>query len=209
MRRASLLVAAALGLLLAPEASAHAEITPSRVPANGVSTFVLSVAGEEASPTVRIAVQLPAGMEEVEPANARGWQANRAGRVITWTGGSIQQGDEGTFEVTARFPNTPGERLAFPTVQTYGNGTVVRWIGAPSSDTPAPTILLTVATQPPPPPPPPPATQPPPPPPPVTTTTNAPSQDEDDGSTGWLVGAVLIVILVGAAVALLWRRRRP
>jgi uncharacterized protein YcnI len=209
MRRASLLVAAALGLLLAPEASAHAEITPGRVPANSVSTFVLSVAGEEAAPTVRIAVQLPAGMEEVEPANARGWQANRAGRVITWTGGSIQQGDEGTFEVTARFPNSPGERLTFPTVQTYGNGAVVRWIGAASSDTPAPSILLTAATQPPPPPPPPPATQPPPPPPPLTTTTNASSQDEDDGSTGWLVGAVVIVILVGAAVALLWRRRRP
>jgi uncharacterized protein YcnI len=208
MRRASLLVAAALGLLLAPEASAHAEITPERVPANGVSTFTLSVEGEEDAPTVKVAVQMPPGMADVKPTPIRGWQANVGGRVITWTGGSIRQGDSGKFEVAALFPNSPGERLTFPTVQTYGNGAVVRWIGAASSDTPAPSILLTAATQPPPPPPPPPATQPPPPPP-LTTTTNAPSQDEDDGSTGWLVGAVLIVILVGAAVALLWRRGRP
>lgn len=208
MRRASLLVIAALGLVLASRAGAHAEITPAKVPANSVSTFVLSVEGEENAPTVKVAVQMPAGMANVKPASVRGWQTNFGGGVITWTGGAIRQGEFGKFEITAQFPNSPGETLKFPTVQTYGDGTVVRWIGAPSSDTPAPTILLTAATQPPPPPPP--ATQPPPPPPPpVTTTTNAPSQDEDDGSTGWLVGAVVIVVLVGAAVALLWRRRRP
>jgi uncharacterized protein YcnI len=207
VKKASLVVIAAIGLVLAPQAGAHAEITPEKVPAGSVSTFVLSVEGEEDSPTIRVAVQMPPGMANVKPAPVRGWQANRGGQVITWTGGNIRQGEFGKFEITAQFPNSPGKRLTFPTVQTYGNGTVVRWIGAPSSETPAPTILLTAATQPPPPPPPP-ATQPPPPPP-VTTTTNAPSQDEDDGSTGWLVGAVVIVILVGAAVALLWRRRRP
>jgi uncharacterized protein YcnI len=202
MRKAALLVAAAVGLVLAPESGAHAEITPARVPANGVSTFVLSVAGEEDAPTVKIAMQVPAGLKNVKPPPVRGWQAELAGRVITWTGGRIPQGESGEFEVTAQFPNSPGARLKFPTVQTYGNGTVVRWIGAPSSDTPAPTILLTAAAQPPPPPPPQP------PPPPITTTTTVGENDEDDGSTGWLVGAVIIVVLVGAAVALLWRRRR-
>jgi uncharacterized protein YcnI len=199
MRQASLLVVAVVGLVLAPEAIAHAEITPAKVPANGVSDFVLSVEGEENAPTVRVAMQLPAGMPNVKALPVPGWNSQMAGRVITWTGGSIRQGDSGKFEVRAQFPNTPGARLKFPTVQTYGNGTVVRWIGAPSSDTPAPTILLTAATQPPPPPPPPP----------VTTTTSAPSQNEDDGSTGWLIGAVVIAILVGAAAALVWRRRRP
>ena len=207
MRKASLVVIAALGLLLAPEAGAHAEITPEKIPAGSVSTFVLSVEGEEDSPTIRVAVQMPPGMANVKPAPVRGWQANRGGRVITWTGGNIRQGEFGRFEIRAQFPDSPGETLKFPTVQTYANGTVVRWIGAPSSDTPAPTIMLTAATQPPPPPP---VTQPaPPPPPPVTTTTNAPSENDDDDSTGWLVGAVVIVVLVGAAVALLWRRRRP
>jgi len=208
MRKASLVVVAALALVAAPWASAHAEITPTKVPANSVSTFMLSVEGEEDSPTIKIAVQMPPGMANVKPATVRGWQANMGGRVITWTGGNIRQGEFGKFEITAQFPDSPGETLKFPTVQTYANGTVVRWIGAPSSDTPAPTIMLTVATQPPPPPRPPPVTEPAPPPPPLTTTTNAPSENDDDDSTGWLVGAVVIVVLVGAAAALLWRRRR-
>ena len=204
MRRASLLVAAALGLLLAPEASAHAEIMPARVPANGESEFVLSVEGEENAPTVKVAMQLPAGMPNVKAVSVPGWNSQMAGRVISWTGGRIPQGESGEFTIRAQFPNTPGARLRFPTVQTYGNGTIVRWIGAPSSDTPAPTILLTAAVAPPPPPPPPL----PPPPPPVTTSTAASDNDSDDGSAGWLVGGVIIVVLVGAGAALLWRRRR-
>jgi hypothetical protein len=44
--RASLLVVACLGLVLAPQAGAHAEITPARVPASGVTDIVLSVAEE-------------------------------------------------------------------------------------------------------------------------------------------------------------------
>jgi uncharacterized protein YcnI len=199
MRQASLLAVAVLGFVLAPEASAHAEITPEKVPANGVSDFVLSVEGEENAPTVKVAMQLPAGMPNVKALPVPGWQSQMAGRVITWTGGRFPQGESGEFTIRAQFPNTPGTRLMFPTVQTYGNGTIVRWIGGPSSETPAPTILLTAAVQPPPPPPPPP----------VTTTTTASENDDDNGSTGWVVGAVIIVVLVGAAVALLWRRRRP
>jgi uncharacterized protein YcnI len=199
MRQASLLVIAVLGLVLAPEASAHAEITPAKVPANGESDFVLSVEGEENAPTVKVAMQLPAGMPNVKALPVPGWNSQMAGRVITWTGGRIRQGDSGKFEVRAQFPNAAGARLKFPTVQTYGNGTVVRWIGAPSSDTPAPTILLTAAVQPPPPPPPPT----------VTTTTTAGENDDGGGSTGWVVGAVVLVGLLGTAGALLWRRRRP
>jgi uncharacterized protein YcnI len=206
MKRASLLVVAALGLALAPQAVAHAEITPARVPANSVTEFTLSVAGEEPSPTVRVAMQVPAGMANVEPGPAPGWRSELRGRVITWSGGQFPQGEDGEFTITAQFPNTPGALLRFPTVQTYGNGTVVRWIGAASSDTPAPTIRLTAAVQPPPPPPPPPAQAPPPPA--VTTTTTAEENDEDDGSTGWVVGAVIVAVLAGSAIALLWRRRR-
>ena len=202
-----MLVVAAIGLVLVPQAVAHAEITPARVPANGESEFVLSVAGEEDAPTVKVAMRLPAGMPNVKPLTVRGWQAQFAGRVITWTGGRIPQGESGEFTIRAQFPNTPGARLRFPTVQTYGNGTIVRWIGALSSDTPAPTILLTAAAQPPPPPR---ATTTTPATTPATTTptTTASENDEDDGSTGWVVGAVIIVVLAGAAGALLWRRRR-
>lgn len=199
MRSSTLFVVAALGLVIAAQAGAHAEITPERVPAAGVSTFVLSVAGEEASPATTIAMQLPLGMTNVEPAPARGWQVSRADRVITWSGGSIQQGQEGRFEITAQFPNSPGETLVFPVVQTYEDGTVVRWIGAPASDTPAPRITLTAAAQPPPPPPTTTA---------AATTTTSEINDDDGSSTGWIVGAVVAAVLIGSGIALLWRRRR-
>ena len=189
MKRTALFVVSAIGLVLAPQAGAHAEITPNRVPAASTSTFVLSVAGEENAPTTKVAVQMPRALANVKPAPVPGWQVNFGGRVITWTGGRIATGQNGEFEIAALFPDTPGRTLKFPTVQTYGNGTVVRWIGAPSSETPAPTIRLTAARATPPPPP---VTQPPP-----TTTTAAPESDDDSGSAGWLIGAVVLVVLVG------------
>jgi hypothetical protein len=123
--------------------------------------------------------------------------------VITWTGGSIQQGQRGKFEITAQFPNSPGSTLVFPVVQTYEDGTVVRWIGASGSDTPAPRIQLTAAAQPPPPPP---VTTP------VTTptpTTSAPSDsdEDDDGNAGWIIGGIVVLGLLAVGAALLWRRR--
>ena len=204
MRKAALVVSAALGLVVVAQAGAHAELAPKKVPAGGVSTFVLSVEGEEAAPTVKIAMRLPTGMANVKPANAGGWQANLGARVITWTGGRIPQGETGEFEITGQFPRTPGKTLKFPVVQTYGNGTVVRWIGAAASETPAPTIQLTAATTPPPPAPEPPAATTP-----TTATTSAGENEEDDdnGSAGWIIGAAIVVGLIAAGAALLWRRR--
>jgi periplasmic copper chaperone A len=203
LRRATLFVVAALGLVVVAQAGGHAEIAPERVPAGGVSTFTLSVEGEKSAPTVKIAMQFPSGMANMKPATVRGWQASLGGRVITWTGGSIPQGETGEFEVAGQFPRTPGKTLKFPVVQTYGDGSVVRWIGAASSQRPAPTILLGAAVTPPPPAPEPPAATTP------TTPTTSASGDEDDdnGSAGWIIGAAIVVGLIAAGAALLWRRR--
>ena len=204
MRKATLFVVATIGLVFVAQAGAHAEIGPETLPAGSVSTFVLSIEGEESAPTTKIAMQLPAGVTDAKPAPTPGWQANRAGRVITWTGGRIQQGERAKFEISATFPDSPGETLVFPVVQTYGTGTVVRWIGAPSSETPAPRIQLTAAAGPPPPPPPPPATTP------TATSTSAPGEtgEDDNGAAGWIIGGAVVFGLVAAGAALLWRRRR-
>ena len=205
MRRASLVVAAALGLVIAAQAGAHAELTPKKVSAGSVATFVLAVEGEEGGPTVKIAMQLPPGMANLKPATTPGWQANLGGSVITWTGGRIPQGETGEFEIAGQFPRSPGKTLKFPVVQTYADGTVVRWIGAASSQTPAPTIQLTAAAAPPPRPPPPPAATTP-----TTPTTAATAEDDDDdnGSAAWIIGAAILVGLIAAGAALLWGRRR-
>jgi uncharacterized protein len=39
----------------------------------------------------------------------------------------------------------PGTELAFPAVQTYSNGEIVRWIGPPDAEEPAPTVAVTAA----------------------------------------------------------------
>jgi MYXO-CTERM domain-containing protein len=202
MRRTSLVVIAALGLVIVAQAGAHAELTPKRVPAGGVSTFTLSVEGEKSAPTVKVAMRLPSGMANLKPADVSGWQVKLGGSVITWTGGRIAQGKTGEFPVTGQFPRTPGKTLKFPVVQTYGNGEVVRWIGAPSSTEPAPTIRLGAAVTPPPPLPPPAATTPTTPPAPVAS-----NDDDDNGSAGWIIGAAILVGLIAAGAALLWRRR--
>jgi uncharacterized protein YcnI len=203
MRRTSLVVVAVLGLVVVAQAGAHAEIAPKRVPAGGVSTFTLSVEGEKSSPTVKVAMRLPSGMANLKPADTPGWQVNLGGRVITWTGGRIARGETGEFQITGQFPRTPGRTLKFPVVQTYGNGDVVRWIGAPSSPEPAPRIRLTAAVTPPPPAPEPPLTTTP-----TTPTTPAAEDDDDDsGSAGWIIVAAIVVGLVAAGAALFWRRR--
>ena len=200
MRRATLFVVAAFGLVVVAQAGAHAELTPKKVPAGSASTFVLAVEAEEGV-TVKVAMQFPSGMGNMKPATVSGWQANLGGRVITWTGGRIPKGKTGKFEVTGLFPRSPGKTLKFPVVQTYGDGTVVRWIGAPSSQEPAPTIRLTAAVAPPPRPQPPAATTPP------TTPAPAASEDDDNGSAGWIIGAAIVAGLIAAGAALLWRRR--
>ena len=87
-------------------------------------------------------------------------------------------------------PATPGKQLVFPTIQTYASGKVVRWIGAETSDTPAPRVTLEAAAG---------NTT-------TTTTTAAPSKDtgsdRDKLALGFGIAGVAVGLLaVGLAVA--------
>jgi periplasmic copper chaperone A len=44
-------------------------------------------------------------------------------------------------------PDKAGSALTFKAVQTYDSGEVVRWIGGPDSDEPAPQVELTAAEE--------------------------------------------------------------
>jgi LPXTG-motif cell wall-anchored protein len=119
------------------------------------------------------------------------------GRIITWAGGKIPHGADGKFSFTARFPQTAGKVLVFPSLVTYQDGTVVHWIGAEASDTPAPRITLTASQQ----------SNPPPPPPAATTTAADPGSDSGSSST-WIWIVVVAAVLACLAAVLLVRRRR-
>jgi len=198
--RKTLVVLALLGLTVVPAAAAHVEPRPEKVPADSSSRITLTAEGEETVPAIRLTVQIPAGVTDVAPRGGRGWKPSAHGRIITWSGGEIANGEEAEFHFSAHFPNTPGKVLVFPALVTYANGTVVHWIGAESSDTPAPRITLTAAKGG--------AQPPPPPPPPAVTTTAADPASSDSGSNTWIWVAIAAAILASLAAILLVRRRR-
>ena len=71
-------------------------------------------------------------------------------RQITFTGhgaaGRIGPGQFTDFPLSVQIPGRAGDRLTFKALQTYSNGEVVRWIGGPDSDTPAPIVTVTDAS---------------------------------------------------------------
>ncbi len=55
----------------------------------------------------------------------------------------IQPGQFLDFPISVQIPGEAGDTLTFKALQTYDNGEVVRWIGAPDSDEPAPQVAVT------------------------------------------------------------------
>jgi uncharacterized protein len=50
------------------------------------------------------------------------------------------------FPISVQIPGKAGDTLTFKALQTYGDGEIVRWIGPPSADEPAPQVKVTGAT---------------------------------------------------------------
>jgi periplasmic copper chaperone A len=65
---------------------------------------------------------------------------------VTWTGGEIAPGQFQDFPLSVQIPDKAGATLTLKAIQTYDNGDVVRWIGAPDSQEPAPQVKVTAAS---------------------------------------------------------------
>jgi uncharacterized protein len=65
--------------------------------------------------------------------------------TVTFTskGKGIGPGQFQDFGLSVGLPDKAGTTLTFKALQTYSNGEVVRWIGAPDADQPAPQVKLT------------------------------------------------------------------
>ena len=96
--------------------------------------------------------------------------------------------------MSAKVPAEQGV-LAFPANQTYSNGEVVRWIGAPDSETPAPRVTLTPKVEE--------AAAP------VPTETTAAAETEDDDSDGLALAFGIAGLVAGLAALGLTLFRRP
>ena len=163
-----LAVATAVVLFTAGVASAHIEIDPGEAPQGGAAVLSFAVPNEQDNAnTVQVDVQFPADhpIASVSVQPVPGWTAevkttqlakpieSDNGKVteavseITWTGGTITPGQFQQFVVAVDGLPSDTTDLAFPTLQTYSTGDVVRWVeptveGQPEPEHPAPVLKL-------------------------------------------------------------------
>jgi uncharacterized protein YcnI len=150
---------AALALALPAAAQAHVSLHPNVVPAGAFATLTLRVPNEtDNATTTGVAVQMPEGFLDVSAAPPPGWKfATKEKKLATpvktddgtidtevteidFTGGALPPGQFVQLPISVVIPGKAGDVLTFKVVQTYSDGKTSRWIGAPDSDTPAPTI---------------------------------------------------------------------
>ena len=145
--------ATVLVLGLAGPASAHVEPTIEEAPAGGYATFALVIphgCDGEGGDTVKVEVQLPEGIEAATPQFLPGWEAtvDESGPVVvTWEGGPLPHDQFQEFGLSVLMPETPGETVTFPTIQTCESGEEVAWVeetpeGGEEPEHPTPAIAL-------------------------------------------------------------------
>ncbi len=162
IRRLVLTAAAASAALLAVGGSAWAHIDPDPAQAQAGSRLTVGFTVEHGctgSPTVRLDMRLPEGVDDPVPEPIEGWDGSvdivDGDTIVTFDGGPLADDVEGTFSVTMTLPPTPDATVYFPFVQRCEVGEI-RWIGIPAEpgdelDEPAPAMELVgpVATVPP------------------------------------------------------------
>lgn len=174
-RRAMLMIAVAMGaaVLSASAAWAHVTVKPDEVPKGSFSVFSFSVPNErDSANTVKVEVEFPTKnpipfvsvqpktgwtittekKTLAKPAKTDDGEVTEAVSKVTWTAtaGGLKPGEFDLFTVSAGPLPTKVSKLRFPTVQTYSNGDISRWIqgtakGAPEPEFPVPTLELTKA----------------------------------------------------------------
>jgi uncharacterized protein YcnI len=162
--RLVVIAALAATLVIAPAAAAHVTLNPREWEAGGFARFAVRVPTErDNASTTKVTMKFPeqilsASFQPVEgwkrtvkmvqldePIDVEGEEVTERIDTVTWTGGRIRPGEFQEFGVSFRTPEEPGTEIAFPAVQTYSSGEVVRWIGPPDADTPAPVVAVTEA----------------------------------------------------------------
>ena len=165
--------AALLTLGLAGAASAHVTITPSDTGAGAYTVLTVNNGhGCEGSPTTKITIQMPEEINAVTPTrnplydvtktveqldepitDAHGNEVTeRVGTVVYTAKTPLPDGYRDAFELSLQLPDTPGETLVFPVIQTCEQGETA-WVEVPAEgqdpeelERPAPTVTITEAT---------------------------------------------------------------
>ncbi|HEY7271365.1 MAG TPA: YcnI family protein [Actinoplanes sp.] len=174
LRRAAVVAATAGALLLAvaAPAAAHVTVNPNSATQGGFTKVSFRVPNEmDSANTTKLEVNLPtdtpvafvslkpvtgwtATTEKTTlktPIKAEGGEITEAISKITWTAqgdAAIKPGQFQEFDVSLG-PLPEADQMIFKALQTYSDGTVVRWIDEPAAGTepehPAPVLKLTPA----------------------------------------------------------------
>ncbi len=145
MRRAWLVVALAVGFLgvTTATAAAHIQVSPTSAAPDDAVKFTVLVPGERAPHrTKEVILKVPAGVLPFSFGSTPGWrrttQTVKTGAIgtISWKGRAEPDGFV-EFSFLAATPPKPGA-IAWKALQVYDDGEVVRWIGGPDSESPAP-----------------------------------------------------------------------
>jgi Domain of unkown function (DUF1775) len=150
-----MMVGAAAALAVAGPAGpalAHVEVSADKNRA-GATDVTLTFTGEAENPHAGIRLERVVLPEGIAPADVTlveapaGWSFTRTSDGFTVGGKALKVGTDAVWSVrVARLP-ADATRLSFKTLETYGDGQIVRWIeiqepGQPEPDNPAPLLTL-------------------------------------------------------------------
>ncbi|MEV6848153.1 YcnI family protein [Actinoplanes sp. NPDC051411] len=206
--------AAALVLAIAGPASAHVTVNPNTAAQGAYTKVSFRVPTEsDTASTTKLQVNLPTDtpIASVSTKPVVGWTVatvksklatpiksddgdiTEAVTQITWTaskGAEIKPGEFQEFDVSLGPLPTTANQIIFKALQTYSDGTIVRWIDEPTTDGsepdhPAPVLKLTAAAAAP-------AAAP------ATTTvaqTSASPAKSSNSGLGWGIAALVVAVI--------------
>ena len=170
MKRRTITIPAVIAamLVLPATAGAHVTLQPNTATPGSFTRLNVRVPNEERSrATTKVEVQMPPGFAGVSYEAVPGWRTSLAMRrlatpiktddgnvteevariTFTATGKGLEPGQFQDFGLSVAIPDrAAGTKLTFKALQTYSGNEVVRWIGAPGSEHPAPQVTLTPAS---------------------------------------------------------------
>lgn len=131
-----LLVAALAALAFPAAALAHANISPPVALSNHDQLFTLVVPNEkDGVATTKVELDYAGSFGAESFLDAPGWTREESKQGVTWSGST--KGDA-VFQFVGGSESNGARAIVVK--QTYADGTVVSWSGAPGSGTPAPVV---------------------------------------------------------------------
>ena len=133
MRSGMVMAAILAGVLATSAARAHVVVLPDESEASGWERYTVIVPTEKDSPTVRVQVVLPVGMEVVAVESKPGWSGAYnpfplGAATVQWQGGQIPKNEFMSFEFLAW--NPPKARtVSWVATQWFADGSSHKWGG--------------------------------------------------------------------------------